>query len=214
MPQLEILPPSGGFDALPRIEVLESNIRRNRDSGHKCFFEVGCDLIEAKALLPHGEFGEWLRNKFSMSASTAQRYMRFARASQRLCGTYGLNKSTLTYLPMETVVAFWDAPTNIRDRIADAIQVGYKLSETQIYDQIFKRRRRGARQMQFDAGQLDQELDARHSMPQMEDAGAAALQAIAILVEFLSADDLARFKALYAKAGASFDMEFFRDEAA
>jgi len=213
MPQLEILPPSGGFDAVPRIEVLESNIRRNRDSGHKCFFAVGCNLLEAKALLPHGEFGEWLRNKFSMSLSTAQRYMRFARATQRLCGTYGLNTSSLTYLPMEAVVAFWDAPTNIRDQLAHAIQVGYKPTETQVYDQIFKRHRRGPRQMQFDADQLDQELDARHSVPQMEDPSAAR-QAIAILVEFLSADDFARFKALYAKAGPSFDMEFLSDAAA
>lgn len=214
MSELELLQPSSnGADAIPRIEALESNIRRNHADGHKRFFEVGCDLIEAKSLLLHGEFGQWLRNKFSMSTSTAQRYMRFARAMQRLCGTYGLNASALTYLPVEAIIAFWDAPLNIRDQIADAIQVGYKPTETQIYDQIFKRHLRGPRQMQFDADQLDQELDAKHSVPQMEDLSAAR-QAIAILVEFLSADDFARFKALYAKAGVSFDMEFFNDAGA
>lgn len=208
----ELLPPSSS-DArvLPRIEILTENIRRNHSEGHKRFFEVGCDLLEAKSLLPHGEFGQWLRNEFSMSTSTAQRYMRFARATQRLRGAYGLNASALTYLPTEVVIAFWNAPLNIRDQIADAIQAGYKPTETQIYDQIFKRQPYRSCPSQFSSEQFDKELDNQQPIPQQDGAETAAQEAIAMLLERFTADDLASFKTLYARAGVAFDAELFRD---
>ncbi len=41
--------------------------------------ETGRDLIEAKAILPHGEFGAWLQENFNWSESTAQNFMNAAR---------------------------------------------------------------------------------------------------------------------------------------
>ena len=41
--------------------------------------EIGCKLIEVKARLKHGKFGDWLRLEFDWSEPTAQRFMRVAR---------------------------------------------------------------------------------------------------------------------------------------
>lgn len=41
--------------------------------------EIGCKLIEVKARLIHGQFGDWLKLEFDWSEPTAQRFMRVAR---------------------------------------------------------------------------------------------------------------------------------------
>lgn len=41
--------------------------------------EIGCKLIEVKARLKHGQFGDWLKLEFDWSEPTAQRFMRVAR---------------------------------------------------------------------------------------------------------------------------------------
>ena len=40
--------------------------------------EIGCKLIEVKAKLKHGQFGDWLKLEFDWSEPTAQRFMRVA----------------------------------------------------------------------------------------------------------------------------------------
>jgi len=40
--------------------------------------QIGHNLIEAKAALPHGRWEEWLTQNVSMSARTARRYMQLA----------------------------------------------------------------------------------------------------------------------------------------
>lgn len=40
--------------------------------------EVGKRLTQAKAMLPHGEFGNWLDSNFGLSKSTANNFMRCA----------------------------------------------------------------------------------------------------------------------------------------
>ncbi|TWH56755.1 Membrane-bound metallopeptidase [Desulfitobacterium sp. LBE] len=44
-----------------------------------CAVEIGRRLIEAKALLPHGEWGKWLEEYVEYSKATAENYMRVAR---------------------------------------------------------------------------------------------------------------------------------------
>ena len=40
--------------------------------------EVGKRLMQAKEMLPHGEFGKWLDSNFGLSQSTAQKFMKCA----------------------------------------------------------------------------------------------------------------------------------------
>ncbi len=55
-------------------------------------FQVGHELLKAKALLPHGQFATWTETNLRISARTAERFMAVAR---RL----GDNADRLTHLP-------------------------------------------------------------------------------------------------------------------
>lgn len=61
------------------IETVTLEINGLREHAEKTFFicavEIGRRLIEAKDLLPHGEWAEWLSNEVAFSQSTANKYM-------------------------------------------------------------------------------------------------------------------------------------------
>lgn len=191
---------------LCKLDVLTSRIRRNIDSGYKCFFEVGCDLIEAKEHLPYGQFEPWLRHEFHLSKSTAQRYMRYCRAMQRLTAVYSLERSALICLPMEAVWALWDAPINMRDMLVSGMINGCRPTAKTIFDYIFGRNRRRPQPNYDDLKEkVEAEFDAADELPLRDGAANAAREAIAII----PTDSLARFKELYAKAGTAFDIELF-----
>jgi hypothetical protein len=56
-----------------------SRARRNALAAATAALEAGHKLIEAKALVRHGEWSAWLRTHRGLSERTAQRYMRLAR---------------------------------------------------------------------------------------------------------------------------------------
>lgn len=58
------------------LEAIRDRIK-GRNKNYR--IETGRDLIEAKTLLPHGEFGAWLKDNFNWSESTAQNFMNAAR---------------------------------------------------------------------------------------------------------------------------------------
>jgi hypothetical protein len=68
--------------ALP-IETLDDIAERirQRANGMRCD-AIGLDLIEAKAILPHGKWLPWLKNEFDWSERTAQRYMLVAELAK------------------------------------------------------------------------------------------------------------------------------------
>lgn len=74
------------------IEVVTSEIIMLRDQARSMaiayIIELGKRLTEAKALLPHGEWGEWLKNKVEFSQKTATDYM-------RIYEEYGMEQETL-----------------------------------------------------------------------------------------------------------------------
>ena len=76
------------------IEVVTSEIIMLRDQARSMaisyIIEIGKRLKEAKALLPHGEWGEWLKNKVEFSQKTATDYM-------RIYEEYGMEQET--FLP-------------------------------------------------------------------------------------------------------------------
>lgn len=72
----------------PAVIAAEINAIKSQTSGILCAaftyakqscFEIGKRLEEAKALLPHGEWGAWLENNFEYSESTAGNLMRIYR---------------------------------------------------------------------------------------------------------------------------------------
>jgi Protein of unknown function (DUF3102) len=68
--------------ALP-IETLDDIAERirQRANGMRCD-AIGLDLIEAKAILPHGKWLRWLKNEFDRSERTAQRYILVAELAK------------------------------------------------------------------------------------------------------------------------------------
>lgn len=78
---------------LPRprdIEVITGEILEAQRTGGEAILTIGKGLIEAKALLSHGEWLDWLENKVEIKIRAAQRLMQLAQ-------TYS-NASALTHL--------------------------------------------------------------------------------------------------------------------
>lgn len=61
------------------IESITAEILDAKRAGGEAILTIGRGLIEAKALLSHGEWLPWLTEKVEFSESTAQRFMRLAR---------------------------------------------------------------------------------------------------------------------------------------
>lgn len=61
------------------IETITGEILEAKRAGGEAILTIGRGLIEAKALLPHGEWLRWLTERVEFSESTAQRFMRLAR---------------------------------------------------------------------------------------------------------------------------------------
>lgn len=59
-------------------------------------------LLEVKAALPHGQFGEWMASNLQVSARQAQRYMAVAQGKaipSRALGNQDRKNDTVSYLP-------------------------------------------------------------------------------------------------------------------
>lgn len=64
------------------IEVITSEIKFYSQQAGMSMIEIGKRLHEAKICLPHGEWGNWLKNEVNFSERTAQNFMRIAREYQ------------------------------------------------------------------------------------------------------------------------------------
>lgn len=203
--EAEILPPCGTTNSGHlRLDALVAEIRRDIKDERSRALNIGLNLIECKSLLPHGNWRQWLRNEFDMSERSAQRYMSLVRATQRLCGQYGLDSPSLAYLPMDAVITLSNAPLNIRDEIARAILNGYRPSESDVFGMLFKR---ATVQQKNDLEVLNEEL-SRDTF-RRDVSHEAARQAIEMLKQRFSDEEFDRFKELYRKAGVAFDLELF-----
>jgi len=74
-------------------------------------YRIGQALLWAKAKLPHGEFGNWLRDSVDFSVSSAQNFMRIAREVDE--------GSTLAALPYTKVLALLELPAAEREQFAE-----------------------------------------------------------------------------------------------
>lgn len=62
-----------------RLEDIAKNIRTSLESVALSIVAIGNELIEAKELLPHGEFTPWVRQKFDWNERRCQEFMNVAR---------------------------------------------------------------------------------------------------------------------------------------
>lgn len=120
--------------------------------------EIGRRLQEAKAMLNHGEWGDWLKTEVDFSQSTAQNFMRiFSEYGDRQTSLFGDAKSqTLGNLPYTHALKLLALPDDEREGFAEENNV-QELSTREL-DKLIRERDDAKRELE----------DARKSL---EDAG-------------------------------------------
>lgn len=86
------------------IETITSEILDAKRAGGEAILTIGRGLIDAKGLLPHGEWLPWLTERVEFSERSAQNFMRLAReyANPQTLADLGASKAlTLLALPAE-----------------------------------------------------------------------------------------------------------------
>lgn len=86
------------------IEAITGEILDAKRAGGEAILTIGWCLIEAKDMLPHGEWKDWLADRVEFSERAAQRFMRLARewSNPTALSDLGATKAlTLLALPAE-----------------------------------------------------------------------------------------------------------------
>lgn len=95
------------------IEVVTREILEGKQRTVESILDIGKKLIEAKALLSHGEWLPWLTERVDFSQSTADKYMQLARrfSNSETFTNLGYSKAlALLALPSETMDEFIEVP--------------------------------------------------------------------------------------------------------
>jgi hypothetical protein len=101
--------------AAPDLAQIEERIRVRLRRTAEDIIEIGRDLLEAKRILPHGEFLPWLGRAFDMSERSAVRFMQCAdRFASKSASVADLSPQVLYLLaqpstPSEAVTAVTEA---------------------------------------------------------------------------------------------------------
>ena len=91
-------------DAVRDIGTITTEILRLKQDAGNAILSIGQRLIEAKAMLPHGEWLPWLTEQVEFSERTARNFMRLARewTNRQALADLGAAKAlTLLALPPE-----------------------------------------------------------------------------------------------------------------
>ena len=81
-----------------QVKAAAERIRRRVQKQFQSIAETGADLIAMKAILDHGQFGEWIASECAMSDRTARNYMSVSRSFEG-------KTATIADLPPATVYA-------------------------------------------------------------------------------------------------------------
>lgn len=131
---------------MPRnIDVVTSEIIMLRDQARSMaiayIIELGKRLTEAKALLQHGEWGEWLRNKVDFSQKTATDYMRIYEEygmAQTSMLSSGSDLNAISNLSYTKVLALLAVPRDEREEFIEQNDV--ENISTRKLDELIKER--------------------------------------------------------------------------
>jgi hypothetical protein len=110
------------------LEQIADRIRQHRDIAQEKIIEIGRDLIEAKRLLPHGQFLPWVAKELMWGERTAQQFMRIAEVAQT---------RKFSDLPKLSVSALYTLaslrePDKVIPRIVDRAKAGEKITAATI----------------------------------------------------------------------------------
>jgi vacuolar-type H+-ATPase subunit I/STV1 len=138
----------GSMDSIARpIEVIESEINFYKSQTASGIIEIGKRLIEAKTQLPHGKWGEWLKEKVEFSQDTARNFMRVAEAFP--------NSETIRNLSISKVYALLDVPEDQRENFVEQTPIE-EMTTRQLQEAIHKTK------------QLEDQLEEEKNKPPKE----------------------------------------------
>ena len=102
-------------------EVIAAEVRALTATVLTNVIEIGRRFAEAKALLPHGEFGAWLENSTGYSQRTANNFMRlFDAYGDQQASMFGANPNSQVFanLPYTKALALLSVPEEEREDFA------------------------------------------------------------------------------------------------
>ena len=128
-------------------EQIGAEIRMYMDVGRRvtllCAIEIGRRLVEAKEMLPHGEWLPWLQKETEFSSSSAQRYMKvYEEYGASQIGLFGpeTNSPTLGNLPISKALALLSVPESERIEFAEVVDAEH-ISVRELEEKIRDRER-------------------------------------------------------------------------
>ena len=131
------------------IETITDEILDAKRTGGEAILTIGRCLIEAKDMLPHGEWLPWLNERVELSARAAQRFMRLAREWS--------NPTTLSDLGASKALALLALPVEEREQFVEDHNV-IDMSARQLKEAIRERdeARKAAETAKADASAAEQ----------------------------------------------------------
>lgn len=111
------------------IEIITSEIKDIRRQAQAMALiyavEIGRRLEEAKLMLPHGKWGDWLEKEVEFSQSTAENYMRlfdeYGAAQISIFGA-SVNSQSLASLPYSKALQLLAVPKEEREKFAKEVK--------------------------------------------------------------------------------------------
>lgn len=117
--------------------------------------EIGRRLAEAKELLPHGQWGEWLKNEVNFSERSAQRLMKvFAEYGSSQLSFFVSNPTTLSHLSFSKALALLAVPEEEREAFAEEVKADEK--SVRELQQAIKERDHAKKQLEEISAERDQ----------------------------------------------------------
>lgn len=103
--------------------------------------EIGRRLVEAKSILPHGEWGQWLKEEVDFSQSTANSYMKlfdeYGSTQMTLFGAF-TNSQSFANLPYTKALQLLAVPAEEREEFAEKVDAEH-ISVSQLKEAIKER---------------------------------------------------------------------------
>lgn len=132
--------------------------------------EIGRRLVEAKALMPHGEWGKWLENSVDYSQSTANNLMRiyeeYGANQQSLFGTE-VKSQALGKLSYSKAVALLSLPAEEREQFVEEHDV--EQMSTRELQKAIKERDQALQELQRAQAQAEEAKLAQAALEQAKE---------------------------------------------
>lgn len=108
------------------LDIVAAEIRALTANALNTIVEIGRRMVEAKEMLPHGEFGAWIKENTGYSSSTANNFMRIFEAYADPQGSLfgaSVNCQTFGNLTYSKALALLEVPADEREKFVETHDV-------------------------------------------------------------------------------------------